>query len=66
MYLVFARVGTRWRYPAMGGVPIGLDWPAIYPLMDRQEADWDDLHEGLIAMESEAISTMREFAPKDK
>jgi len=65
-YHVFARIGTRWRIPSMGGCPIGLDWAAVYPLMDRQKADWDDLHEALMVMESEALITMREFAPKDR
>jgi len=50
----------------MGGCPIGLDWAAVYPLMDRQNADWDDLHDALMVMEAEALNTMREFAPKDK
>ena len=50
----------------MGGTPIGLDWAAVYPLMDRQETDWDELHEAIMVMESEALITMREFAPKDK
>lgn len=61
------RVGTRWRSPPMGGVPIGLQWEAIYPLMDRLQLDddgWNDLHECLMEMEQAAVETMREFAPK--
>lgn len=52
----------------MGGCPMGLDWPAIYPLMDRlglPDDEWNDLHDALMVMEQEAIKTMREFAPKD-
>ena len=51
----------------MGGVPIGLDWPSIYPLMDRQKLDgaaWNDLHDCLMVMEGAAIDTMQEFAKK--
>lgn len=64
---LFQRVGTRWRIPPMGGVAIGLQWEAIYPLMDRLGLDndgWNDLHDALMVMEAEAIDTMREFAPK--
>lgn len=63
-YGVFRRVGTRWRVPPMGGVPMGLQWEAIYPLMERQPGDWDDLHDALMVMEQVAIETMREFSPK--
>lgn len=64
---LFQKVGTRWRYPAMGGTPIGLQWEAIYPLMARLELagpDWDDLQEAVMVLEIAAIDTMREFAPK--
>lgn len=64
---VFRLVGTRWRIPPMGGVPIGLEWPSIYPLMDRQGLDaaaWNDLHGDLMVMEGAALDVMREFAPK--
>lgn len=51
----------------MGGVPMGLQWEAIYPLMERAvDVDWSDLHDALMVMESEAIATMHEFAPKQK
>lgn len=65
---IFRKVGTRWRTPPMGGCPMGLDWPAIYPLMDRlglPDDAWNDLHDALMVMEQEAIKTMREFAPQD-
>ena len=51
----------------MGGVPIGIDWPSIYPLMDRLGLDddgWYALHSDLMTMEGAALETMREFAPK--
>lgn len=64
---IFKKVGTRWVQPAMGGVPLGLRWEAIYPLMNRLELagpDWDDLHDAVMVLEIAAMDTMREFAPK--
>lgn len=64
---IFRKVGTRWKLPPMGTVPVGLQWEAIYPLMDRLELtgpEWDDLHDDLMTLEVAAIDTMREFAPK--
>lgn len=66
---LFGRVGTKWQLPPMGGVPYGLRWEAIYPLMDRlglDEDGWNDLHDALAVMEAEAVATMHEFAPKEK
>lgn len=66
-YRLFARVGTRWIYPAMGGPPMGLRWEAIYPLMDRLQLDapqWTALHDDICAMEHAALATMRKHAPK--
>ena len=53
----------------MGGIPSGLRWEAIYLLMDRvakNDDEWSDLHDALMVMESAAIDTMREFAPKQE
>ncbi len=53
----------------MGGVPIGLQWEAIYPLMDRlglEDEAWNDLHESLMSLESFALEVMREFAPRSE
>lgn len=50
----------------MGGVPIGLQWEAIYPLMERKKLDddqWNDLHDDLMVLEMAAIEVMHEFAP---
>lgn len=63
---IFARIGTRWQMNPMGGLPHGLRWEAIYPLMDRLElagTDWDSLLNDLELMESVALKTMAEFAP---
>ena len=59
-------IGTRWVYPAMGGVPLGVRWEAMYPLMDRKATGvaWDELHEYMMVIEAEALATLREFAPK--
>ncbi|MCT6721656.1 DUF1799 domain-containing protein [Acidovorax sp. K2F] len=65
----FRRVGTRWMYGAMGGVPTGLRWEAIYPLIDRmglEPGEWDELVDALQVMEIAAIETMRKHAPKPK
>lgn len=64
---LFRKVGTCWMHPAMGGTPYGIRWEAIYPLMDRlglDNAGWTDLHESLQVLETSAVDTMREFAPK--
>ena len=68
-YELFLRIGTRWMHSPMGGVPTGLRWEALYPLMDRlglDSSEWNDLHECLMVMESEAILTKLEFAPKNE
>lgn len=64
---VFQRVGTKWLYPPMGGVPLALRWEAMYPLMERTGQDaagWNDLHDDLAVLEVAALATMREFTPK--
>ncbi len=50
-----------------GAIPIGLDWPSIYPLIDKLAGDaWIELHDDLAVMEHEAIKTKIEFEPKQK
>lgn len=66
---IFERVGSRWNYHPAGGTPYGLRWESIYPLMDSLEltpAEWNELLDELAVMESVAVNTMREFAPKPK
>lgn len=51
----------------MGGIPIGMQWEAIYPLIDKLDLDseaWNEMHDALMVMEAEALETMAEFAPK--
>ena len=53
----------------MGGVPIGLRWEAIYPLMDCLDLpkdEWLELQDELMVMEVSALRTFEEFAPKPK
>lgn len=52
----------------MGGAPMGFQWEAVYPLMERLglgNDDWNQLHDDLMLMESAALETIRKFAPKD-
>lgn len=66
---LFRQIGTRWVSAPMGGVPLGLRWEAIYPLMDRLElngSEWDVLHGDLMVLENAAINTMQEFATMNK
>lgn len=53
----------------MGGVPLGVRWEAMYPLMGRKAPtgeEWDELHAAMMVVEAEALATIREFAPKEK
>lgn len=66
-YQLFQRIGTRWRHPPMGGAPIGFDWQAIYPLMDRfakDDSEWRGLLDDLTILEAESIAVIKEFMPK--
>jgi hypothetical protein len=58
---LFMRVDTQWRVGMNGAV--GLDYCAIYPLMDRMglsAREWDDLLRDLQVMEYEALDAMHE------
>lgn len=58
---IFCQVSTQWRI-GMGG-PTGLDYGAIYPLLDRiaqDAAEWMDLFEDLQIMERTALKQMSE------
>lgn len=41
----------------MGG-PIGLDYAAMYPLLDRANGDWNQLFEDIRVMESAALDEL--------
>lgn len=59
--MLFSSVATQWR----GGIEgrIGLDYCAVYPLMDRMRLapdDWDALFLDLRVLENAALETMHE------
>jgi len=57
----FELVGTQWRTGVNGC--IGLDYPAIYPLMERlklSEEHWARLFCDLRILEDEALAAMHE------
>lgn len=59
--VLFLRVQTQWRVGPGG--PIGLDYCAVYPLLDRlhpTDADaWTDALDDIRVMESAALDEMR-------
>lgn len=58
---LFCQVSTQWRIGM--GSPTGLDYGAIYPLLDRIAADpaeWMDLFEDLQILERTALKQMSE------
>lgn len=61
MVTAFVRVQTQWR---MGpGGPIGLDYAAVYPLLDHLHAGdadaWTDALDDIRVMEGAALDEMR-------
>lgn len=58
---IFVRLDTQWRAGMSG--PIGLDYNAAYPLIDRATTtpeDWSDMLDDLRVLEAEALDVMRE------
>lgn len=58
---LFCQVSTQWRV-GMGGAT-GLDYGAVYPLLDRiaqDAAEWMDLFEDLQILERAALKQMSE------
>ncbi len=60
--MLFSRLVTQWRSGFNG--PTGLDYCAVYPLIDRMMSadadDWDYLLDVVRLMEAEALETMRD------
>lgn len=59
---LFSRVCDRWYYEAPG-IPAGLRWEAVYPLMERmglQPGEWDALAADLEVMADAACGAIRE------
>jgi Phage related hypothetical protein (DUF1799) len=58
---LFCRIGTQWRVGAGGCT--GLDYCAVYPLMDRLQLDpmdWDLLLDDIRTLENAALVAMNE------
>ena len=61
VWRVFEAVFTQWRV-GMGG-PTGLDYAAVYPLLDRAAKDpqeWDEMFSDIQVMEGAALKQMSE------
>lgn len=41
VFELFTMLGRCWRYPALGGPPIGLDWMQARPLAEGLGLAWD-------------------------
>ena len=55
-FILFNNLSTQWRI-GMGG-PTGLDYAAVYPLIDRAAKDpqeWDELFSDIQVMEGAAL-----------
>ena len=60
-FILFNNLSTQWRI-GMGG-PTGLDYAAVYPLLDRSAKDpqeWDELFSDIQVMEGAALKQIGE------
>ena len=60
-FILFNNLSTQWR-TGMGG-PTGLDYAAVYPLLDRAAKDpqeWDELFSDIQVMEGAALKQIGE------
>lgn len=58
-FILFSNLSTQWRI-GMGG-PTGLDYAAVYPLLDRAAKDpqeWDEMFSDIKVMEGAALKQM--------
>ncbi len=58
-FSLFISLGTQWRV-GMGGTT-GLDYAAVYPLLDRAAKDpqeWDEMFSDIQVMEGAALKQM--------
>ena len=61
VFSLFNALGTQWRV-GMGGYT-GLDYSAVYPLLDRKAKDpqeWDEMFSDIQVMEGAALKQMSE------
>lgn len=60
---LFGRLMTQWRFAGMGA-RVGLDYCAVYPLLDRMYPDdpeeWDRAFDDLTVMESAALDQIEQ------
>lgn len=60
---LFCDLATQWRIGMNG--PTGLDYAALYPLLDREQLsadDWRDTFDAVRACEGAALDQMRQNA----
>ena len=60
-FILFNNLSTQWRI-GMGG-PTGLDYAAVYPLLDRAAKgpqEWDELFSDIQVMEGAALKQIGE------
>lgn len=65
-FLLFARVNTQWR--ENGFDPVGLDYSAVYPLLDRtcnSQLEWEEMFDDIRDMEAAAIAVIRKSREQD-
>lgn len=63
---LFTTVMTQWRTDMRGA--IGLDYSAVYPVMERLRLDddsWRELLRDLQVMEAHALPILRKVKPND-
>lgn len=65
---LFCRLGTQWRVGGMGEL-VGLDYAAVYPLLDRLQLEpvaWEALLDDVQMLEAEALETRAEAREKEQ
>jgi hypothetical protein len=59
VFRLFCSLQTQWRVGMCG--PTGLDYAALYPLLDRlatTDEEWEEMFNDIQVMEREALATM--------
>ena len=67
--LVFDRLGSQWIYAGMGGVPTGLVYASIEPVlrvMNVRAEDWALVFEDIRVMEASALNEMHRQRQQQK
>lgn len=65
--LVFDALGSQWMYAGMSGVPTGIVYASIEPVLRRRKVPaeaWDDVFEDIRVMEAAALQEMHEQAKR--